>query len=127
EGPSMHAERSSAVCELPDAISASRPLAEAHRLDLALFVVFEEWSVEVAQTLLPHTADADTRAFLTRQAEDDGRHLAAFRGRLDQTLAAKPSQADATQALLLRVLQSGERTTAALRREEVVNAVIVPP
>jgi hypothetical protein len=122
----MHDDHAAGLCELPDAIAASRPLAEAHRLDLALFVVFEEWSVEVAHTLMRH-AKGVMLAFLTRQAQDDTRHLAVFGARLDQSLAVKPAGADRTQALLLRVLQSGERTTAALRREEIVNAVIVPP
>jgi hypothetical protein len=120
-------EQAVALCELTNPVANSRPLAEAQRLDLALFVVFEEWSVEVALTLLTQTADSRTLSFLTRQAEDDTRHLAAFRERLDRTLAARPSRADATQALLLRVLQNGRGTTAALRREEVVAAVIVPP
>jgi hypothetical protein len=111
---------------IPTAVAASRPLAEAHRLDLALFVVFEEWCVQVAQALAPHAAP-ETLDLLRGQPDDDARHLAHFRRRLDQTLAAQSGRADATQALLLRVLQNGERTTAALRREEVVAAVVVPP
>jgi hypothetical protein len=113
---------------VPAIIAASRPLAEAHRLDLALYVACEEASARIAAALVGHAPNAEAQASITEMASDDARHAECFGRRLDRSLATqRPDAATDTQALLLRVLQQGKGTTGALRRDEVVSAVVVPP
>lgn len=113
---------------IPEAIATSRPLAEAHRLDLALFVAFEEVSVRIAESLSRHRLSAGILNLLLEQARDDARHLELFRRRLDLTLgAARPDRAGDTEAMLLRVLLGGKPANGAVRREEIVSAIVTPP
>lgn len=113
---------------IPDIIPASRVLAEAHRLDLALFVAFEEASVCAAEGMIRQAEGTEVLRFLNDQKQDDERHLVLFRQRLDLTLAAaRPNRASATEAMLLRVLQGGKVSDNTLRRDEIVGAVVVPP
>jgi hypothetical protein len=106
---------------VPDLIAASRPLAEAHRLELALFVAFEEAALSVCQSLRRHALTTEARRLAAGQADDEARHLDLFGERLEATLAARP---DTTEALLLRVLKGGVGASA---RRDVVAAVVIPP
>src|SRR5258708_7827017 len=113
---------------IPEVISNSRPLAEAHRLDLALFVAFEEESLRIAESLSRYAPNTDVLNFLADQAREDAHHLEQFRRRLDLTLAATtPDRASETEAMLLRVLQGGKAATEGLRRTEIVTAIVTPP
>ncbi len=113
---------------LPESIALSRPLAEAHRLDLALFVVFEDVSVHVAETMERHAPEPAALRLAQDQARDDRQHLDQFGRRLDLTLAvSRPDRAAVTESLLLRMLQGSETSAEPLRRDEVCSAVIVPP
>lgn len=114
---------------IPEVIIRSRPLAEAHRLDLALFVVFEEASVRIAETLSRHEPPQPLLDLIARQVRDDSRHLALFARRLDETLAVpRRDPGQATEALLLRTLQGVKAPAAApLHRDNVTKAVVIPP
>jgi len=88
---------------IPPAIVASRPLAEVHRLDLALFVVFEEASLRVSGSLTRLAPDEDTLNFCAQQTLDEARHLEMFQRRLRLTCEAlgDPARAaTATQAVM---------------------------
>ena len=118
-----------ATLAVPEAIRTSRPLTEAHRLDLALFVVFEEASVRIAESLLRHASPGPLLDLATRQFDEDSRHLNWFNQRLDESLLIKaldPGQA--TEALLLRTLQGVQAPAAApLQRANMTSAVVIPP
>jgi len=104
-------------------------LAEAHRLDLALFVVFEEASVRIAETLTRHASPQPLLDLIARQSRDDSRHLALFSRRLDETLVAhRRDRGQATEILLLHTLQGVKAPAAVpLQRDNVTNAVVIPP
>jgi hypothetical protein len=70
---------------IPAAIMSSRPLAEVHRLDLALFVAFEEASSRLSAALARSVPSCEP---LAEQACDDARHHTAFRRRLALSLGA---------------------------------------
>src|SRR5262245_29373118 len=112
---------------VPNIIAASQALAEAHRLDLALFVAFEEESLRVAEGLLRHVPGANALRLVAEQKGDDERHLVLFRRRLQLSLGARPNRAAATEALLLRVLQGETASTDGPRLDELVRAVVIPP
>lgn len=71
---------------IPDIIVSNKPLAEVHRLDLSLFVIFEEAALRVSGALTRSAPDADTLNFCAQQTLDEARHLEMFQQRL--TLAA---------------------------------------
>jgi len=113
---------------IPALIPASRPLAEAHRLDLALFVAVEEASVRISNALVHHAPTPEALTFAAGQAAYDARHRDLFRRRLDLSLASMPTdRASATEAMLLRMLKSGKAEPGALRRDEVVSVAVIPP
>jgi hypothetical protein len=88
---------------IPRAILESKPLAEVHRLDLALFVVFEEASLRVSGSLTRLAPDEDTLNFCAQQTLDEARHLEMFQRRLRLTCEAlgDPGRAaTATQAVM---------------------------
>src|SRR5438105_4586462 len=67
---------------LPDAIATEKSLAEVHRLDLSLFVVFEEVALRVSGALVRRAPDAGALAFCAQQALDEARHREIFARRL---------------------------------------------
>jgi hypothetical protein len=67
---------------LPPAIATSRALAEVHRLDLALFVIFEEAALRVSGALVRRAPTPDALAFAAQQTLDEARHHERFRARL---------------------------------------------
>jgi hypothetical protein len=73
---------------LPRVILDSPPLAEVHRLDLALFVVFEEAALRVSGALTRLAPDSDALNFAAQQTLDEARHHEMFHRRLDLASAA---------------------------------------
>ena len=69
--------------ELPELILVSPPLAEVHRLDLALFVVFEEASLRVSGALTRLAPSIEALNFSAQQTLDEAHHHEVFRRRLD--------------------------------------------
>jgi hypothetical protein len=114
---------------LPECILQSRPLAEAYRLELALFVAGKEAALRVSGSLLHHAPDEAALAVLADQVADEQRHWRWFCRRLDQVLVARaPDQGSSNEVLLLRLLQGSQAGAAApLRRAEVTAAVVIPP
>lgn len=114
---------------VPPAVASSRALAELHRLDLALFVAFEEASLRLAGSLVRHAPGGAALAACARQAADDGRHLAAFRARLEQDLtAAAGDRAAGVETDLLRLLQGQPAARPGpLAPEELAAAVVIAP
>src|SRR5262249_37738883 len=68
--------------QLPPRLGELRALGEVHRLDLALFVVFEEASLRVSGALVRRAPNADALAFGAQQTLDEARHHELFRARL---------------------------------------------
>jgi hypothetical protein len=66
---------------------ASRPLAEVHRLDLALFVVFEEVALRVSGALVRRAPTQAALCFAAQQTLDEAQHHEMFRARSDQARA----------------------------------------
>src|SRR5688572_10971534 len=58
---------------LPEPIARERSLAEVHRLDLSLFVVFEEAALRVSGALVRRAPDAQAMAFAAQQTLDPAR------------------------------------------------------
>lgn len=73
---------------LPEVVVASRPLAEVHRLDLSLFVVFEEAALRVSGALTRRAPTVDALNFCAQQTIDEARHTEVFRRRYAQARAA---------------------------------------
>jgi hypothetical protein len=74
--------------DIPEAIAASRALAEVHRLDLSLFVVFEEAALRVTGALVRSAPTAEALAFAAQQTLDEARHHEMFGRRLRASGAA---------------------------------------
>ncbi len=93
--------------ELPELILSSRPLAEVHRLDLALFVIFEEAALRVSGALTRRAPTTDALAFAAQQTLDEARHHEMFRRRLDVARAsAGMDRAEALDAMLIPPLRT---------------------
>jgi hypothetical protein len=73
---------------LPESIARERSLAEVHRLDLSLFVVFEEAALRVSGALVRRAPDAEALAFAAQQTVDEARHHEIFARRLATSTAA---------------------------------------
>src|SRR5947207_9013206 len=73
---------------LPARLLDSRPLAEVHRLDLALFVVFEDASLRVSGALTRRAPTLDALNFASQQTLDEAHHHEVFLRRSDQARAA---------------------------------------
>lgn len=86
---------------LPTAIVESRPLAEVHRLDLSLFVVFEEAALRISGALTRSAPNADALNFSAQQTLDEARHREIFWQRLgDSCQASGQAQATISEAIL---------------------------
>jgi len=91
---------------LPEVIVSSRPLAEVHRLDLSLFVVFEEASLRVSGALTRRAPSLDALNFCAQQTLDEARHFEIFSRRHAQSrVAAGLPAADGTEAILIPPLR----------------------
>lgn len=72
---------------LSELFHTSRPLAEVHRLDLALFVVFEEVALRVSGALVRRAPTQDALSFAAQQTLDEAHHYEVFLARSDQARA----------------------------------------
>jgi hypothetical protein len=91
---------------LPELLLDSRPLAEVHRLDLALFVVFEDASLRVSGALTRRAPTLEALNFSAQQTLDEAHHHEVFRRRLDLASAALGYPAEgATEAILIPPLR----------------------
>src|SRR5260370_8707011 len=91
---------------LPDVILGSPPLAQVHRLDLALFVVFEEASLRVSGALTRLAPGIDAMNFAAQQTLDEARHHEMFHRRLELASAAiGVGTGDARDAIMIPPLQ----------------------
>jgi hypothetical protein len=91
---------------LPEVILASPPLAQVHRLDLALFAVFEEAALRVSGALTRLAPSLDGMNFAAQQALDEARHHEMFRRRLELASAALDMRADdAREEILIPALK----------------------
>lgn len=86
---------------IPPLFADSRPLAEVHRLDLSLFVVFEEVSLRACGVLTRRAPSLEALNFCAQQTLDEARHHEVFRRRLERSraLAGEPVTA-APEAIL---------------------------
>lgn len=73
---------------LPEVVRASRPLGEVHRLDLALFVVFEDAALRVSGALTRRAPTERALSFAAQQTADEARHREVFARRFDLACAA---------------------------------------
>jgi hypothetical protein len=85
---------------IPAAILDNKALAEVHRLDLSLFVIFEEAALRVSGALTRRAPDADTLNFCAQQTLDEARHLEMFQGRLTLAAAALGKPAQPAQSIM---------------------------
>ena len=67
---------------VPNVIVDSRPLSEVHRLDLSLFVVFEEAALRVSGALTRSAPTDHALNFSAQQTLDEARHREIFLNRL---------------------------------------------
>jgi hypothetical protein len=80
--------------QLPELVLASRPVAEVHRLDLALFVVFEEASLRVSGALTRLAPTLDSLNFAAQQTLDEAHHHEIFRRRLNLSCGVSGANPD---------------------------------
>jgi hypothetical protein len=71
---------------IPECIASSRALAEVHRLDLCLFVVFEEAALRVSGALTRSAPTAEAMSFSAQQTLDEARHHEVFLRRLEASV-----------------------------------------
>lgn len=91
---------------IPEVVLASRPLSEVHRLDLALFVVFEEAALRVSGALTRRAPTVDALNFCAQQTIDEARHTEVFRRRYGQSrLAAGLPPTEGLDAILIPPLR----------------------
>jgi hypothetical protein len=73
---------------VPEVIATERALAEVHRLDLSLFVVFEDVALRVSGALARSAPSRDALSFAAQQTLDEARHHEMFASRLAQSTTA---------------------------------------
>jgi hypothetical protein len=86
--------------ELPPPIARERSLAEVHRLDLSLFVVFEEAALRVSGALVRRAPDEAALTFAAQQTVDEARHREIFARRLEASTAAWGTRAASDDILI---------------------------
>jgi hypothetical protein len=86
--------------ELPEPIARERSLGEVHRLDLSLFVVFEEAALRVSGALVRRAPDAAAMAFAAQQTLDEARHHEMFARRLEASTVARGTLAAGDDILI---------------------------
>lgn len=91
---------------LPEVLASSRPLAEVHRLDLALIWVFEDAALRVSGALVRRAPDAASLQFSAQQTIDEAHHAEQFGARLAQAedLAGVP-RGQSAEAILIPPLR----------------------
>jgi len=93
--------------EIPEALLASHALAEVHRLDLSLFVVFEEAALRVSGSLTRRAPTQETLNFAAQQTLDEARHNEQFRRRYRSARGiARLAPDEGVEAILIPPLKS---------------------
>jgi hypothetical protein len=85
---------------LPPQIAGERALGEVHRLDLSLFVVFEEVALRVSGALARSAPSPEALAFAAQQTLDEARHHEMFARRLALSTAAWGTRASGDDILI---------------------------
>jgi hypothetical protein len=85
---------------VPQVITQNRALAEVHRLDLSLFVIFEEAALRVSGSLTRSAPDTSTLNFCAQQTLDEARHLEMFQRRLTLSAQAQGKPPEAAQSIM---------------------------
>ena len=85
---------------LPEPIARERSLSEVHRLDLSLFVVFEEAALRVSGALVRRAPTPEALAFAAQQTLDEARHHEIFARRLATSTAAWGTRAACDDILI---------------------------
>jgi len=75
--------------EVPKVILDSKPLSEVHRLDLSLFVIFEEAALRISGALTRMAPDEESMNFAAQQTLDEARHREIFVDRLRDSCLAQ--------------------------------------
>ncbi len=70
---------------LPEIITESRILSEVHRLDLSLFVIFEEAALRISGALTRSAPTLEAMNFSAQQTLDEARHREIFWMRLSKS------------------------------------------
>lgn len=73
---------------LPEALLGSAPLLQVHRLDLALFVVFEDVALRVSGAQVRRAPTPEALRFCAQQTLDEARHHEIFLRRAELSRAA---------------------------------------
>lgn len=81
---------------LPESIADSKPLSEVHRLDLSLFVIFEEAALRVSGALTRRAPTVEAMQFSAQQTLDEARHYEVFLSRLNTSHGCEDEILDAT-------------------------------
>jgi hypothetical protein len=89
---------------IPECIATSRALAEVHRLDLCLFVVFEEAALRVSGALTRSAPTAESLTFSAQQTLDEARHYEVFARRLAASVTTSGGS-DRVQDIIVPPLQ----------------------
>lgn len=71
--------------ETPHIIADSKPLSEVHRLDLSLFVIFEEAALRVSGALVRSAPTLESMNFAAQQTLDEARHHEIFLSHLERS------------------------------------------
>jgi hypothetical protein len=85
---------------IPQVILDHPDLAEVHRLDLSLFVVFEEAALRVSGALVRTAPDDDALNFCAQQTLDEARHLEIFQQRLVLAATATGTPAQPVESIM---------------------------
>lgn len=91
---------------LSDQIVGSRALSEVHRLDLSLFVVFEEAALRISGALTRSAPTLDAMNFSAQQTLDEARHREIFWSRLcDSCHSIGIAEPEVSQAIMIPPLR----------------------
>lgn len=91
---------------LSDQIAGSRALSEVHRLDLSLFVVFEEAALRISGALTRSAPSLEAMNFSAQQTLDEARHREIFWGRLcDSCESVGIAEPEVSQAIMIPPLR----------------------
>lgn len=110
---------------IPRIIIDNRALAEVHRLDLSLFVVFEEAALRVSGALTRSAPDAEALNFCAQQTLDEARHLEMFQGRLTLADAAHGRQSHAHSIMSPPLVRFIERCYEVVDRGDFLEGLVL--
>ena len=110
---------------IPAIIVENRGLAEVHRLDLSLFVIFEEAALRVSGALTRSAPDAESLNFCAQQTLDEARHLEMFQQRLALADAAHGRHSQARSVMSPPLARFIERCYEVVDRGDFVEGLVL--